>query len=60
MVARNPSAELMRLLNGYRVSQAIHIVATLGIGDLLKAGLRTCCRQRSISVARRRSAFLHQ
>ena len=41
MVARDPSAELMRLLNGYRVSQAIHVVATLGIADLLKAGPRS-------------------
>ena len=41
MVARDPSAELMRLVYGYRVSQAIHVVATLGIADLLKAGPRS-------------------
>lgn len=41
MVARNPSAELMRLVNGYRVSQAIHVAATLGIADLLKEGPRS-------------------
>jgi hypothetical protein len=38
MVARNPSAELMHLLNGYRVTQAIHVAATLGIADLLQTG----------------------
>ncbi len=31
---------LMRLSNGYQVSQAIHVVATLGIADLLKDGPR--------------------
>lgn len=41
MVARDPSAELMRLVNGYRVSQAIHVVATLGIADLLREGPRS-------------------
>jgi ubiquinone/menaquinone biosynthesis C-methylase UbiE len=30
----------MRLLNGYRVTQAIHVAATLGIADLLKDGPR--------------------
>jgi hypothetical protein len=38
--------DLRDLANGYRVSQAIHVAATLGIADLLadgplaKAGLR--------------------
>src|SRR5690349_1003695 len=41
MVARDPSAELMRLVNGYQVSQAIHVVAALGIADLLRDGPRT-------------------
>src|SRR5919112_3743958 len=40
MVARDPSAELMRLVNGYQVSQAIHVAATLGIADLLGDGPR--------------------
>nr|WP_244538055.1 methyltransferase dimerization domain-containing protein [Mesorhizobium sp. YR577] len=31
----------MRLVNGYQVSQAIHVVATLGIADVLKDGPRT-------------------
>lgn len=33
--------ELMRLLMGYRLSQAIHVAATLGIADLLAAGPRS-------------------
>src|SRR3954469_13231514 len=41
MVARDPSAELMRLINGYRVTQALHVVATLGVADLLKTGPRS-------------------
>jgi hypothetical protein len=41
MVARDPSAELMRLVNSYRVTQAIHVVAMLGVADLLKNGPRS-------------------
>ena len=33
--------ELRRLIDGYQVSQAIHVAATLGIADLLKDGPRT-------------------
>src|SRR5689334_23301967 len=40
MTASNPAAELRRLLNGYRVTQVIHVAATLGIADLLKEGPR--------------------
>src|SRR5205807_5734469 len=32
--------DLRRLVNGYQVSQAIHVAATLGIADLLKDGPR--------------------
>ena len=32
MTAPDPSIERMRLINGYQVSQALHVVATLG-GD---------------------------
>ncbi len=32
--------ELRRLINGYQVSQAIHVAAALGIADLLAAGPR--------------------
>jgi O-methyltransferase domain/Dimerisation domain len=41
MSASNPSAELLRLVNGYRVSQALHVVATLDIADRLAGGSRT-------------------
>jgi DNA-binding transcriptional ArsR family regulator len=33
--------DLRRLINGYQVSQAIHVAATLGIADLLADGSRT-------------------
>ncbi len=36
-----PAAELARLVNGYRISQAIYVAATLGIADLLAGGPRT-------------------
>ena len=38
MNERKPAAEMMRLINGYQVSQAIHVAATLGIADLLAVG----------------------
>jgi hypothetical protein len=38
MTATDPSIELMRLINGYQVSQALHVAATLGIADQLKDG----------------------
>ena len=31
MAASDPSIELMRLINGYQVSQALHVAATLGV-----------------------------
>jgi len=37
----NPAGDLMRLVNGYQVSQAIHVAATLGIADRLKDGPRS-------------------
>lgn len=36
-----PSVTLKRLVDGYQVSQALHVAATLGIADLLKDGPRT-------------------
>ncbi|WP_206035554.1 methyltransferase [Roseomonas sp. HF4] len=36
----SPSAELMRLVNAYQVSQALHVAATLGVADLLVDGPR--------------------
>jgi hypothetical protein len=38
MTAPDPSIELMRLINGYQVSQALNVAATLGIADQLKDG----------------------
>jgi hypothetical protein len=35
------TAELLRLVNGYQASQAIHVAATLGIADLLADGARS-------------------
>jgi hypothetical protein len=34
------ASTLMRLINGYQISQVIHVAATLGIADLLKDGPR--------------------
>jgi hypothetical protein len=34
----SPAAEMMRLTNGYQISQALHVAATLGIADLLQDG----------------------
>ena len=36
-----PFADVMRLINGYQVSQALHVVAVLGIADLLATGPRS-------------------
>jgi hypothetical protein len=41
MDPREATATLMRLVNGYQVSQAIHVAAELGIADLLAEGART-------------------
>jgi hypothetical protein len=38
MTAPDPSIALMRLINGYQVSQALHVAATLGVADQLKDG----------------------
>ena len=38
MTSSNPAAELVLLVTGYRVSQAIHVAATLGIADIIKDG----------------------
>ena len=37
---RLPTVALRRLANGYQVTQAIHVAATLGIADLLRDGPR--------------------
>jgi hypothetical protein len=40
MSTQQASSELMRLINGYQISQVIHVAASLGIADLLKDGPR--------------------
>ena len=37
----SPRDALLRMTNGYQVSQAIHVAATLAIADLLKDGSRS-------------------
>jgi hypothetical protein len=41
MTAPDPSIELMRLINAYQVSQALHVAATLGVADQLKEGQKS-------------------
>ena len=40
MDPQQAASALMRLINGYQISQVIHVAATLGIADLLKDGSR--------------------
>ncbi len=37
----SPAVQMMQLINGYQVSQSLHVVATLGIADLLRNGPRS-------------------
>src|SRR5260221_2489555 len=37
----SPAVQMMGLINGYQISQALHVVATLGIADLLRNGPRS-------------------
>ena len=41
MTVPDPSTELMRLINGYQVSQALHVAAKLRVADQLKDGPRS-------------------
>lgn len=36
-----PSADLMRMITAYQVSQALHVVAALGVADVVKDGPQT-------------------
>ena len=36
MSAPDPQAELMQLINGYQISQALHVAAVLGVADQMK------------------------
>jgi hypothetical protein len=42
MAAADPSTALMRLINSYQVSQALHVAAMLGVADRLKDGPQAC------------------
>src|SRR5215470_15041623 len=42
MAAPDPSAELMRMINWYQVSQALHVAAALGVADQLRDGQKSC------------------
>jgi hypothetical protein len=41
LTSESPTQALRRLVNGYQVTQAIHVAATLGIADLLRGGPRS-------------------
>jgi len=41
MPTHKARADLLRLINGFHASQAIHVAATLGLADLLGSGPRT-------------------
>jgi hypothetical protein len=40
MSQKGPMMDLLRLINGFQISQAIYVAATLGIADLLRDGAR--------------------
>ena len=58
MTKADPSIELMRLINGYQVCQALHVAATLGVADQLNDGpksydaLAQACRTHPMSLYR--------
>jgi O-methyltransferase/methyltransferase family protein len=41
MTTPDPSVELMRMINWYQVSQALHVAAVLGVADQLKDGQKS-------------------
>lgn len=47
----HPSTELFRLINGYQITQAIHVAATLGLADHLKGGPRSSDELASLAEA---------
>jgi hypothetical protein len=48
--AESSSAILVRLINGYQVSQAIHVAAALGLADALADGPRAVCELASVTA----------
>ena len=57
MTAPDPSIELMRLINGYQVSQALYVAATLGVADQLKDGPKPCDALAQASGAHPKSLY---
>ncbi len=49
-----PDARLIALINGFQVSQAINVVATLGIADLLRDGAQDCYEHGGFDFGRNR------
>jgi O-methyltransferase domain/Dimerisation domain len=47
----HPSTELHRLINGYQITQAIHVAATLGLANHLKGGPRPSDELASLAKA---------
>ena len=41
MTSQNPSSQLLQLISGHQIAQAIHVVASLRIADLLASGHRS-------------------
>jgi ubiquinone/menaquinone biosynthesis C-methylase UbiE len=54
---QQPSARLLDLVNGFKVSQAIYVAATLGIADLLKNGPRSSDDLAAATVTRPGSLY---
>jgi Dimerisation domain len=53
----DPSMDLLRLINGYWLSQAISVAASLRIADLLKDGPRTTEDLATATRTHRRSLY---
>jgi len=47
----NPAVEILRLINGYQMTQAIHVAASLGLADHLKDGPRSAEELASLAQA---------
>jgi O-methyltransferase domain/Dimerisation domain len=52
-----PSTELRRLVDGFQISQALHVLAVLGIADLLAAGPRSSAKLAEAVGAHERSLY---
>ncbi len=52
-----PSVRLRQMIDGYQVSQAIHVAATLGIADLLRDGRRGAAQLASETATHPRALY---